>query len=116
MPPTAGTFPEEPPTFETEHAFPQPVEVDRDYGDFQTPDDGFQSALERKQIPGPADGTLGENTEYATPLQFGAGPLDRLRSAVKVRKNRDRLCEPKTPGQQLVVKVGLPHQEPDNGI
>ena len=60
----AGAFPEEPPTFETENTFPEPVKVDGDNRRFQISDDGFHAALERKQIPGPADGALGKYAEY----------------------------------------------------
>src|ERR1035437_5288955 len=111
MPEAARPLPEESPTLETEHAFPQPAEVHRDYGSIETSGDRFESPLERKQIPGPADGALGENTKYMTALQFATSPLDRLRRAARACPDGDRLRQPDTPSQQLVVIIGLPHQE-----
>src|ERR1019366_929746 len=111
MPQAARPLPEESTTLETEHAFPQPTEVDGDDRSVDTPHHGFESALEREQIPGPADGALRENAQYVTALQFAAGPLDGSCRAVRTCPDGDCLGQPKAPSLQLEVIIGLPHQE-----
>ena len=66
-----------------------------DHGHVQPPDHGFQPALERKQVSGPADGTFGENAEHLAARQFGAGPLDGLPGAVRLGPDGDGLASRK---------------------
>lgn len=114
MPDAAQPLPRESPTLETERTFPQPPEVNGDNVSVNTANDRLESAFETKQLSGPADGSLGENAKYMTALQLAARLLNGSRRAVRPCPDGDRFPNPQSPIQQLVVVIGLPHQEPDN--
>src|ERR1700691_2580280 len=110
---SARPLPPESSAPEAERAFPQPVETHRDHRHVQTPHDGFQPALKRKQISRPADRTLRENADHMTAGQFGASTRDGLCGAVRLGPDGDGLRQPETPLQELMVVIWLPHQESD---
>src|ERR1035438_356535 len=116
MPQVARPLPETSPTLVTEHAFPQPSQVDGDHGSIDAANNRLQPALERKQFSSPADGALGENANYMTALQFATRPFDGLRRTVMSCPDGDRSRQPQAPGQQLMVVDGLPYQEPHNRL
>ena len=98
MPQTAGPFPEESPTLETKHAFPQSTEVDGHNGNFEIPNNRFDSAPEWKQFSGPADGAFRENANDVATLQFGASPLDGFCRLVRPIPDWDCFRKPEAPG------------------